>query len=79
MQNSISTVTPNDIAAQLLINSQGSVSSLQRKKVVKEYNVNFRNCPVSPTIAAPFTSDEVSIASSKIESGKAAGMEDRKR
>lgn len=74
-QNSISTVTPNEIATQLVLNSQGSVSDLQRKKVNKEYNVNFRNCPVSPTISAPFSSDDISIASSKIESGKASGLD----
>lgn len=71
--NRISSVSPDSIAAQLVINSQGKVSKQHKNNVNREYTQNFRSSPINSS--APFTSEDINNSLSSITSGKAAGKD----
>lgn len=71
----IAPITPDKIATQLINNSKGSVSADQKKNVIRNYSINLRNSPATPTFARSFSVSEITDATTKIESGKAPGLD----
>lgn len=72
---SVYPVTPDQIAAQMVKNSKGNVSTAQKKKVNREYKNNFRSSPVTSIFATPFTSEDIRTEVSELKCGKAPGMD----
>lgn len=73
--NQVTSISPDSIAARLVVNSQGNVPTQQKKNVNSQYLKNLRKSPVNSSFSAPFSRDEIHDAMSFILSGKAAGID----
>lgn len=68
-------VTPEQIASQLVKNSKGNVSPTQKRRVNKQYAINFYNRQLTSSFSVPFSEGEIRNALNEIECGKAPGQD----